>query len=104
MLLIPTTTHVTKKVPPSTVLRPTSHVPSPINKTMLEKKSAAPLPRESKVTQQLSETILVNLISFQVKNKSTQKPKNTEHEKKFKNFTKKFKNPETYPEIWKSVV
>ena len=39
-----------------------------------------------------------------MKNKSTQKPKNTEHEKKFKNFTKKFKNPETYPEIWKSVV
>ena len=50
MLMIPTTTHVTKEAPPSTVLRPTSHVPSPINKTMLEKKSEAPLPRESRVT------------------------------------------------------
>ena len=39
MLMIPTTTHVTKEAPPSTVLRPTSHVPPPINETMLEKKS-----------------------------------------------------------------
>ena len=50
MLMIPTTTHVTKEEPPSTVLRLTSHVPSPINE-MLEKKSGAPLPRESRVTQ-----------------------------------------------------
>ena len=50
MLMIPTTTHVTKEAPPSTVLRPTSHVPSPIIETMLEKKSGAPLPRESRVT------------------------------------------------------
>ena len=50
MLMIPITTHVTKEAPPSTVLRPTSHVPSPI-KDMLEKKSGAPLPRESRVTQ-----------------------------------------------------
>ena len=53
MLMIPTATHVTKEAPPSTVLRPTSHVPSPINETMLEKKLGTPLPRESKVTQQL---------------------------------------------------
>ena len=50
MLMIPTTTHVTKEEPPSIVLRLTSHVPSPINE-MLEKKSGAPLPRESRVTQ-----------------------------------------------------
>ena len=59
MLMIPTTTHVTKEAPPNTVLRPTSHVPSPINETMLEKKSGAPLPRESRVTQHTYNHFLV---------------------------------------------
>lgn len=49
MLMIPTTTHVTKEAPPSTVLRPMPRVPLPIKETMLAKKSGAPLPRESRV-------------------------------------------------------
>jgi hypothetical protein len=47
--MIPTTTQETKEAPPSTVLKPTLDVPSPIKDTRLAKTSGAPLPSERRV-------------------------------------------------------
>lgn len=50
MLMVPTTTHDTKKAPPKMLLRPMTLVPVPMKETMLEKTSGAPLPKERSVT------------------------------------------------------
>lgn len=49
--ITPTTTVVTKRAPPRTLLSPTSPTPDPaVKETILEKKSGAPFPNERSVT------------------------------------------------------